>query len=181
MTRIALSLCLALLVSACQSTGTETALVPQAAKPSVMGRQLDQKWKLAGYDNQYKNRNVIVYDYVCDIKSCKTPVQASYSKLRGGKNDIDSNSFIGIVETELLPELKMSGYEKVTGPRWQIHMGHPMLMYTLHSSVERKKYKIVSVALANDALYRVDVASFDETASKNAHAEFLAAVDYSDR
>jgi hypothetical protein len=54
-------------------------------------------------------------------------------------------------------------------------------MYTLHSSVERKKYKIVSVALANDALYRVDVASFDETASKNAHAEFLAAVDYSDR
>ena len=118
---------------------------------------------------------------ICDIKSCKTPVQASYSKLRGGKNDIDSNSFIGIVETELLPELKMSGYEKVTGPRWQIHMGHPMLMYTLHSSVERKKYKIVSVALANDALYRVDVASFDETASKNAHAEFLAAVDYSDR
>ena len=68
MTRIALSLCLALLVSACQSTGTVTALAPLAAKPSVMGRQLDQKWKLAGYDNQYKNRNVIVYDYVCDIK-----------------------------------------------------------------------------------------------------------------
>jgi len=181
MTRIALSICCALLVSACQSIGTNTASAPLAAKPSVMGRQLDQKWKLAGYDNQYKNRNVIVYDYICDIKNCKTLVQASYSKLRGGKTDIDNNSFIGIVETELLPELKIAGYEKQSGPRWQIHMGHPMLVYTLQSSVERKKYKIVSVALANDTLYRVDVASLDESASKYAHAEFLAAVDYSDR
>lgn len=106
---------------------------------------------------------------------------ASYSKLKGGKTDINSNSFVGIVEEELLPDMKSSGFEKKSGPMMQIHMGHPMLIYTLHSSAVQKKYKIVSVALANDVLYRIDIASADESASKYAHAEFLAAVDYSDR
>ena len=180
MRRIALSVCLASCISACQSAGPAASGAAQPDKPSVLGRQLAQKWQLVRHDNQYKNRNVIVSDYICDLKNCKTPVLASYSKLKGGRTEINSNNFIGIVEAELLPDMKMEGFERKSGPRLQIHMGHPMLLYTLHSSVERKKYKIVSVALANDALYRIDVASQDETASKFAHAEFLAVLDYND-
>ncbi len=177
----ALSACLALFLSACQSVGPGASLAPSATKSSVLGRPLDKKWQLVRHDNHYKNRNIIISDYICDIRSCKTPVLASYSKLKGGKTDINSNSFVGIVEEELLPDMKSSGFEKKSGPMMQIHMGHPMLIYTLHSSAVQKKYKIVSVALANDVLYRIDIASADESASKYAHAEFLAAVDYSDR
>ncbi len=181
MRRIALSVCLASCLSACQSVGPAASDPAEVVKPSVLARHLDRKWQLVRHDDQYKNRNIVVSDYVCDLKNCKTPVLASYSKLKGGRTEINSNNFIGIVEGELLPEMKLAGFERMSGPRLQIHMGHPMLLYTLHSSTERKKYKIVSVSLANDALYRIDVASLDETASKFAHAEFLAAVDYSDR
>jgi hypothetical protein len=180
MRRIALSVCLASCLSACQSVGPAASGSAQPDKPSVLGRQLAQKWQLVRHDNQYKNRNVIVSDYICDIKNCKTPVQASYSKLKGGRTSINTNNFVGIVEVELLPDMKVEGFERMSGPMFQIHLGHPMLLYTLHSSAERKKYKIVSVALANDVLYRIDVASIDELATRYAHAEFLAAVDYSD-
>lgn len=172
---------IAVLVSACQSGGQDAGLAAGGDRRVGLASQLGQKWTLTQQHSQYRNRQVEVSDYLCQAQQCKTPVKASYAQLKGGKTEIDATSFIGIVEDELLPEMTAAGYEKTSGPRFQSHKGHPLLLYTLHSgSGAQRQFRIVSVTLANAALHRIDVASLDEGATRTAHAEFLAATHFGD-
>lgn len=172
---------IAVLVSACQSGGQEAGLTGGGGKPTGFSQRLGHKWTMMRHDSQYKNRHVVVSYYQCEASKCKAEVKASYTQFKGGKTEIEPNSFIGIVEDELLPELTAAGYEKSSGPRFQSHKGHPLLTYTLHLAAGgRTHYRIVTIAMAHAALHRIDVASPDEGVTRLAHAEFLAATDYGD-